>query len=71
MILKREIIFYTFYNFFPQQQELLARLIHHMIEATKVLHNAKTESDKKFALQKCELRNEQIDREVYKLYGFE
>jgi len=46
----------------------LVSLVEQMLETQKRFHNAKSESDKKFYIQKIDLIDKQIDKMVYELY---
>jgi len=52
--------------------EMVNKIIHladQMIESSKQLHQAKTESDKDYLQRKCSSIDKQIDQLVYQLYG--
>ncbi|HOM38642.1 MAG TPA: class I SAM-dependent DNA methyltransferase, partial [Spirochaetota bacterium] len=49
--------------------EQIEKLVDQMLDAQKLYHNAKTESDKKLYKHKIDLIDKQIDTLVYELYG--
>ncbi len=51
------------------RHDQLVSLVDQMLEAQKLSHNPKSESDKKIYAQKIEMIDNRIDRLVYELYG--
>ncbi|HEY5122234.1 MAG TPA: TaqI-like C-terminal specificity domain-containing protein, partial [Ignavibacteria bacterium] len=52
-----------------EKHDLLVSLVDQMLEAKKQLQTVKTDKDKTYYERKCETLDQQIDSEVYKLYG--
>lgn len=49
--------------------DIIVSLVDQMFDAKKQLHTAKTDKDKTYYERKCDSLDQQIDAEVYKLYG--